>query len=435
MQEGDFTVLRAKYLRLRPLPTNDVENDFVPPEIYPRIPPAATDAQGRFRISGIGRESMADLRIESPSIRVMNVPVMTRSGEMIRTPSGDSIIFADKPPLRSSITIYDASPRLVATASRPIEGTVRDRATGRPIAGAPAKSYFFADERTFNVVPSLSATSDASGHYRLTGMPRGPGNQMMVLSPVGQAYLPSIEEVEDQPGLGPISHDVVLTRGILIEGRVTSKSTGKPLAGRVRYYPKTDNPHRASAPGFQRTTRGAVGDFVVGTNADGTFQIIGFPGRGLLTVATEDDSYPFLDSGDVATFKEFGPTVASILVQTFARVDVPEGSGPFRQDLQVDAGHSLIGTVLDPAGEPLTGAFIYGLASFGDWSAVGGIPPSSCGSKRLGPQRKRRCLAAINGVSSLCSVLSVRCCSSTTAASWPAGLTSMRRRPVPCTSR
>ena len=374
-QEGDFDTLRQKYLRWWPPPLDDVEIDIVPPDIFRRLRPATTDDQGRFRLSGVGRESLAELRIEAPSIRVLDVPVMTRLGEVIRMPSGNLVAFADKPPVRGLITIYDASPRLVATPSRPIEGVVRDRATGGPIAGATVSSYFFADERTFNVIPPLSATSDASGHYRLTNMPRVPGNQLMVDAPDGEpSYLHGVEEVEDQPGLGPIRHDITLTRGILIEGRVTSKATGKPVTARVFYYAAADNPNLDSAPGFQRAMSSSVAR-QLRNNRDGTFQIVGLPGRGLLTATTEDDAsdaYLFVDGGDLAKLTEYGSSVAYNWVNVFAKVDVPRGNGSFRQDLQVDPGQTLAGTVLDPDGQPLAGSFIYGLSNFPSWDATKG---------------------------------------------------------------
>ncbi len=372
-REGDFFNLRTKHLRWYPLPGSDGENldDFVPPDILPRLLPATTDAQGRFRLNGVGRESVADLRIEAPSIRTTNVPVMTRPGKVVQMPSGTVIQFADKPTFVRLIRIHGASPQLVVAPSRPIEGVVRDQQTGKPIAGATIQSHFIADEPGLNLVPRLSATSDAHGRYRLTGMPGGPGNQMIVLAPSGQPYLSGIEKVEYPSGLGPVSHDITLTRGILIEGRVTSKATGKPPRARVQYYPAADNPELDTAPGFRQTSLGAL-DLAAATSPDGTFKIVGLPGRGLLIATTDDDASPLIDSGERATLAEFGPFVAGGMIHAFAKLDVPPTRGPVRQDLQVDQGRTLTGTVLDPAGEPLTGAFIYGLVGFGYWEAARG---------------------------------------------------------------
>src|SRR5262249_36269829 len=55
-------------------------------DIYP---PARTDAAGRFRIHGIGRERVADLLIEGPAIETKYVFAMTRASETIEVPAQD----------------------------------------------------------------------------------------------------------------------------------------------------------------------------------------------------------------------------------------------------------------------------------------------------------------------------------------------------------
>jgi len=131
-----------------------------------------------------------------------------------------------------SITYYDASPRLAAAPSRPIEGIVRDKKTGAPMAGVAVQSYKLADAQVHNDT-LLKTTSDAQGHFRMIGMPRGPGNELTAKAVVG--YLPRHIKVEDPPGLGPIKLEIELTRGVTIEGRITDRKTGAQVFGAVSY--------------------------------------------------------------------------------------------------------------------------------------------------------------------------------------------------------
>lgn len=48
------------------------------------IPPVPTAADGRFEMRGIGRERLADLRLEGPTIATQIITVMTRSSQTIR---------------------------------------------------------------------------------------------------------------------------------------------------------------------------------------------------------------------------------------------------------------------------------------------------------------------------------------------------------------
>ena len=58
---------------------------------------------------------------------------------------------------------------------------------------------------------------------------------MIVIPAKGQPYLAMGIEIPDPPGFHPVSLDVGLKRGIMIEGRVTDKATGEPLKAYVAY--------------------------------------------------------------------------------------------------------------------------------------------------------------------------------------------------------
>jgi hypothetical protein len=89
--------------------------------------PATSDAGGRFRITGIGRERLVELHYAAPtgiahgSILAITRPVETITG------------------LRDKQTIYGAEFRHLAQPSRIINGTLREKGSGKPLAGAHAK--------------------------------------------------------------------------------------------------------------------------------------------------------------------------------------------------------------------------------------------------------------------------------------------------------
>ena len=352
--EREANIYTVKYQYFREVPMTILDEDVLDLGL-PR--PAKTDAQGRFRLTGIGGERLVEVWIEAPSIRFTDVEVMTRRGESVQAVRDPR--FAGS----HAITIHDASPRLAVTPGRPIEGIVRDRATSMPISGATVKSYEFADERVGNRT-TLQTTTGADGRYRIIGMPRGAGNQLMALAPSSEPYLPVIAEVADPPGLGPIEHDIVLTRGIMVEGKVTLKTTGEPVAASVRYHAALDNPNLDSASGFRLIPGSGVYEFVATTDPVGGFRIAALPGRGLLAVETSNSAYPGLDQEVRRTFSGYTPTTLGFC-QMITKIDVPEGIKPFHQDFQIDPGRSLSGTLLDPDGRPLAGASLTGCSTWG----------------------------------------------------------------------
>ena len=108
-----------------------------------------TDPDGTFRIEGIGRERVATLQLEGPTIETKRVEVRTRPGETIRVP-------AWKGRRRQLITIYGANFEHVAGPTRLIEGVVRDQDTGKPLAGVMVRGDRSLSDSTLTYVQSIS---------------------------------------------------------------------------------------------------------------------------------------------------------------------------------------------------------------------------------------------------------------------------------------
>jgi RNA polymerase sigma factor (sigma-70 family) len=354
------------------------------------FPPVTTGADGRYRIRGIGRERMADLLIEGPGIETKYVYALTRRCETVAVPAYRG---RDAMPAAGGVvyTHYGATFDHVAPPSNPVVGTVRDRDTGRPIAGAIVQRSFAlptSDPRPIDERVILRAVTDRGGHYRITGLPLGKGVGLRTAPPPGQPYLMKVSEVPERPGLGPVPLDVDLKRGVWIHGKVSDKVTGKPVRCRYLYFAFQDNPHLKE-----------VGQLDPGTQdervaEDGTFRVAGLPGRGIVAVQAFDDRY--LPAGGPKS----GPPLQTSpylffagQYHAFAEINPAEGAESVRCDLVLDPGRTLTGTVRGPDGEALAGALGCGLDTVRFWHHQP-LPTATFTVRGLRPGEPRRLLFA-----------------------------------------
>lgn len=334
-----------------------------------------SDADGRFRITGIGRERFVDLSIEGPRIEsAIFVYARTRPGPTLVVPQCLPYF-----PARS--TIYGATFEHVARPSVPLVGGVRDRETGKPLAGVKIQAHKLANSlaKEYEVAHFIHATTDAAGRYRLTGMPVGQGNELLVVPAADQPYLPSKKAVDIPGGKDSWQVDFPLQRGPLVRGKVTDAKTGAPLPNCwVDYYAFLDNPHCQSAPGFQ-------GAYVYGmhtTDDKGRYTLVGLPGRGIIAVeALNDvrDRYPIGVGADKipelakahGPFEQLAPAkLYASQCHAMAAVDLAEGVQGIVHDFQLDPGQTLTGMVVDPAGKPLARGYCYGSAAKVGWQLM-----------------------------------------------------------------
>jgi RNA polymerase sigma factor (sigma-70 family) len=294
----------------------------------------STDGDGRFRLTGIGQERALMVVIGGPKVEMEFAVLLTRPGPKFQ-------VF-DNPSTDTKYTAYGASFDHVAAPAKPIAGVVRDKDTGKPLAGVKV---------SIDGGPFLQAVTDQEGRYRLDNLPNAADNPsfglpLLARPPEDQPYLVGFREVKRGPGLDPTAVNFELKRGVWVQGKVTDQATGRPVRAHVQYHAGPDNPHRKDLADFTRFPSLPTDLYV--TRADGTFRVPALPGPGSVTAHGPHGQY-LRDGG--ASFNL-----------------TPDGE-PMWCQIVLDPGRTLPGTILDPEGKPLAGVRVHNLNPRHFWSA------------------------------------------------------------------
>jgi hypothetical protein len=314
-----------------------------------------TDADGRFRLTGLGRDRVVSLALEGPGIQHMAFEAATR-------PPGATPYWG-----RTRGAAFD----YVAAPARPIRGVVRDKATGRPHAGATVTA-----DRT-----TLTATTDEAGGFEIVGCPKAQGYLVTARAPTGRAYFAASAWVADRPGSDPLTVSLDLVSGNLLSGRVTDLATGKPPpAATVEYYPLPSNPRSRAVANRTGPASSAR------TGADGSYSLAVLPGPGVVWVAgSPRDSYAVAAVDDTGTAAATGV----LCVEKYnarSPINPGEGAGSVTLDFTLQPARTLRGTVAGPDGQPLTGVKVVGLTALPDAEVLDGPSFTVAG---LNPRRGR----------------------------------------------
>jgi RNA polymerase sigma factor (sigma-70 family) len=329
--------------------------------------PVVTGADGKFRLTGIGGERLVGLRIEGPAIETSEVYAMTRPAPTIAVPAWEGM------PEYGNHVYHGNTFDHAAAPTRPVVGVVRDKDTGKPLAGVTVQVRLPSALGHRERERYLRTTTDADGRYEIVGLPRDESRLpewqrfLRVVPAPGQPYLPAAKTRGTDAGLGPVTLDFALKRGVLIRGRVTDKATGRPVAARVRYGAFVDNPHLKEAPGL----RNSDGEHVEARTAeDGSFSLVALPGHGLLAAKAADreqEGHYITGAGaDEIKGPHYGEdhfnTEPSAIdpseFNTLAEVNPAKDAESVVCDLVLDPGKTVTGTIVDPDGKPVTGASI-----------------------------------------------------------------------------
>ncbi|MFO1092777.1 MAG: M56 family metallopeptidase [Planctomycetaceae bacterium] len=290
------------------------------------IAPVTTDPQGRFRMTGIGRDRIVDLELQGKGLHQARMRVMTRAGEKVspldQEQSARGQRFGEAP-------VYGATFSYLAQPSRLIKGIVVDAETKAPLSGINIGS----------LESGASATSSGDGRFVLDGCVKADEYRLLASAPAGIPYMQGSQRVVDAAGLKPIEITFEMTRGVTVSGTVTDKDTGKPVAARVGYWPAYPNPHLR--PGIGGMEANAVGAFSnAETNREGQFSLPVLPGPGFLCINANDreayesasvDAAAFFRERDVKYFSLVDTSNLTEPILITAHSDAVSGAMPQRQ--------------------------------------------------------------------------------------------------------
>jgi hypothetical protein len=288
------------------------------------------DSDGRFRLTGFGRERVVHLLIRGEAIETAYVEVLTHTGPVTGLFTGNE-----------NDTAYGATFERVCAPSKPIVGTVREKGTGKPLAGVTV------------FCGRMSGRSDGQGRYRINGIRK---QRDYTVTAQGPPYFVATKwQVADTPQFEPLRVDFDLERGIAIRGRVVEKATGKPVPGTVTYHAFADSPHLKNASRLDQN------GYDVG--ADGSFSVTGLPGPGILEILADDDDY--VKVSPAADWKLVpGIRTAPPVAHAYVRIDPSEADPKsVTFDIALESAGTVKALVIGADGKPLGGYFVAGLTA------------------------------------------------------------------------
>jgi hypothetical protein len=381
------------------------------------FPPVTTDKDGRFQLKGVGRDRIVDCTIEGTTIETKVIHIVTRPGlgaADLRVPEGIMVFAGGGVKELRMKPYYPPTFTHIADPGRIVPGIVRDKATGKPIAGAVVRG----DQPIRYPLYHNRTTTDKEGHYRLTGLPLTSGagpisTTIVALPPDGEPYLALTRTLPADKEAKEEKFDFDLPRGVWLEGQVKDKVTGRGVVAQVRYLvferptpPAEEVPIR-TPPGFGGQGpyyRDPYGDH---TDEQGKFRILALQGRGLLGAMAIGKAHGRYRTGvgsdkieglskDKKTALAPAPEPLGLSPDAFdtvIEVKPEKGAKSVRCDLVLNPGRTLTVQVRGPDGKPLDGARALGQFArdpSGGWGQ--GVLPAEFMVYGLGPEQGRTLL-------------------------------------------
>jgi hypothetical protein len=343
-----------------------------------------TDEQGRFRLTGVGRDRLVALGVRGPTIESLMIYALSRRDVDLKRADRSSPRFRMLYEAGANVPIiYGSRFHHLANPSRPITGTVRERDTGRPVAGIEVMGV------VANHETSANARTDAQGRFQLLGLPIEGKLRITVFPAKGQSFLrQNVEHRLRGTEAAPVQVDIKVARGVLVRGRLIDAATRQPVPGSVAYLALSGNPHLAQFPELG-------GDApAVETEPDGSFELVGLPGPGALGGRAFEDRFCMSRPeswGQPADTQGFYATanlglVSPIWFHTVVRIEPEPDATELHRDLVLVPGLSIPGRLVDPDGRAMEGVSATRLTALG---FVDHLPGSSFRATGLEAERPR----------------------------------------------
>ena len=347
-----------------------------------------TDTDGRFEISGIGRDRMIQLEIDGLGLAHISFYAVARPSRAIpkprARPSGKSpdMMFHGTPP---PPLLVGSTFEQIAGPSKPIVGIVRAKGTGQPAAGVPVTGIEPATHTW------IRTKTDQHGRFQLLGLPKAGVFQVRVDPRTGfDPFLTVVTTLTDTAGLKPIETTIDAPRGVIITGRLIDSATDGPVpAKHVTYVKLLTNPNE----GYPETGHSSVGDPV--------FKMTVPPGEGFIYANVRGQETPYVrarlrkeDKGRGIGGPGDGETSTVMLngYNAYKIIDVPADAKDFTVDLVLTRGLTRKGRLVDPDGTPVRGARCYGLSS--TWGFVKTLADETFEVHGLEPGHRRQLMFA-----------------------------------------
>jgi beta-lactamase regulating signal transducer with metallopeptidase domain len=249
----------------------DYERELYRPHLFPGLTTETrTDADGRFTMSGLGRDRLAELRVSAPSVVDTTLTVMTRGAP-------DVDILPD-PKGKTTQVIYGAGFTLRLKPGRTVKGRVIDRDSREPIPGmwvGPLQNAV--NEYSSSLYPWVT---DEKGRFTITGLDPGILEADRINRLIVAAATPGLPyQTAWAEAAGDADVLIECRRGIPFRLKLADEQ-GRPVEAVVTYVdvqPNADVVHDEVIWPVNRAAR----------KADGTYEGFVLPGPGAVLVKTE----------------------------------------------------------------------------------------------------------------------------------------------------
>jgi RNA polymerase sigma factor (sigma-70 family) len=345
-----------------------------------------TDADGRFKIEGIGRNRIVTLELDSSALEHASLCAIARLNQttpVVRPTTSPFVLrgivgdFASFPPGQ----LVGATSEIELGPCKPIVGVVRLKGSGRRlpdvrlVANGQATSF------------QVETTTDAEGRFRLDGLPKCPSYEIRAVPLTGtDPYLGAKVTVPDTDGFAPIETAFELPKGIIVTGRLFDKTTGRAVqASEVDYVRlPIDGNHGETVTSRSGTT-------------DVTFRITVPPGDGVLFAKARGRELPYTltrmkEADKVKLGGEQGFAKYDARYHAYQIIAVPAGAESFTADLELTRGLTRAGRLISPDGQPVIGAQCCGV--FPTWGYTKTLGDDTFRVFALEPGRSRQIIFA-----------------------------------------